>query len=81
MLSSPADKDKLLNGVKEISNSLTRVDAERDFQKDAIAKLSDELGIKKQYIAKLSKLYHKQSFSQAQQEYEELEALYEAITA
>ena len=79
MISSPADKDKLLNGVKELSNSMTRVDAEKDLQKDIVSGLADELGIKKQYISKIATVYHKQTFSQLQAEHEELETLYEEL--
>jgi hypothetical protein len=79
MLSNPADKDKLINGVKELSNSMTRVDAEKDFQKEAISTLADELGIKKPYISKIAAVYHKQNFAKMQAEHEELEDLYESL--
>lgn len=79
MLSNPSDKDKLVNGIKELSNSMTRVDAEKDFQKDAIGNLADELGIKKQYISKIATVYHKQTFAKMQAEHEEIEELYETV--
>lgn len=79
MISSPADKEKLLKGIKELSNSMTRVDAEKDYQKDTIGTLADELGIKKQYISKIATVYHKQMFSKLQAEHEELENLYEEL--
>lgn len=79
MLTSPSDKEKMLNGIKELSNSMTRVDAEKDLQKDIIGNLSDELGIKKQYISKIAAVYHKQTFTQLQAEHEELENLYEEL--
>ena len=81
MLSSPSDRDKLLNGVKEISNSMTRVDAEKDYQRDAIAALSSELGIEKKYVSKVANIYHKQNFHQFQAEQTEIEDLYESITS
>jgi MoaA/NifB/PqqE/SkfB family radical SAM enzyme len=79
MLSNPKDKEKLEAGIKELSNSMTRVDAEKDFQKDAIGNLADELGIKKQYIAKIAQVYHKQTFVKMQAEHEEIEELYESV--
>lgn len=79
MLSSQADKDKVLGAMKEISNSMTRVDAEKDFQKEAAERVADEVGINKKYINALAKFYHKQNFAQVQQEKEELEDLYESI--
>ena len=81
MLSNPKDRDSLLNGIKEMSNSMTRVDAEKDFQKDVIEKLADELSIDKKYIRKLASIYHKQNFTVVQSEMEEVQELYEAITA
>lgn len=81
MLSSPADREKLLASIKEMSNSMTRVDAEKDFQKDVIDKVNDELGLEKKYVRKLAAIYHRQNFTTVQQEQEELQELYEAITA
>jgi hypothetical protein len=79
MISNPEDKTKLINGIKELSNSMTRVDAEKDFQKDLVSTLADELGIKKPYISKIATVYHRQTFAQMQAEHEELENLYEEI--
>jgi predicted translin family RNA/ssDNA-binding protein len=81
MLSNPKDREALLNGIKEMSNSMTRVDAEKDFQKDVIDKLNDELDLDKKYIRKLAAIYHKQNYTTVQQEYDEVQALYEAITS
>jgi hypothetical protein len=81
MLSNPADREKLLASIKEMSNSMTRVDAEKDFQKDVIDKVNDDLGLEKKYVRKLASIYHRQNFTTVQQEQEELVELYEAITA
>ena len=80
MLSNPADRKALLNTIKEIDNSMTRVAAERDFQKDAITAAVDRLGLDKKYIRKLATIYHKQNFSEVQAEQEELAYLFEIIT-
>jgi NADH:ubiquinone oxidoreductase subunit E len=79
MLSNPEDRKKLLNAIKEIDNSMTRVAAERDFQKDAITAVADALELEKKYVRKLASIYHKQNFTQVQQEQEEVETLYELI--
>lgn len=81
MLSSPADRQKLLNSIKEMSNSMTRVESERDFQKDAITDAAETLGLEKKYVRKLANVYHKQNMSEILQEQEEIEALYELITS
>ena len=80
MLSNPADRKKLLGAIKEIDNSMVRIAAERDFQKDAVDAISDELGLEKKYVRKLASIYNKQNMSQVQQETEEVIELYEMIT-
>jgi glutaminase len=79
MITNPKDKEKLTAAIKELSNSMVRMDAERDFQKEAIANVSDETGIDKKYVKKLATIYHKQTFAQVQTETEEIETLYETL--
>jgi hypothetical protein len=79
MLSNEADRKKVLECMKEMSNSMTRIDAERDFQKEAANALADDVAIDKKYINALAKIYHKQNFAQFQQQKEEIEDLYESI--
>ena len=80
MLSNPADREKLFDAIKEMSNSMTRVDAEKDYQKDVIDKITDELDLEKKYIRSLARIYHKQNFTTVQQEQEDLVTLYEEMT-
>jgi hypothetical protein len=80
MITNPEDLKKLFNGVKEISNSMTRTDAEKDYQKDVIDRMADELSVEKKYVRKLAAIYHKQNFSIVQADNDELETLYEAMT-
>jgi hypothetical protein len=79
MLSNPEDRKRLLGAIKEIDNSMTRVAAERDFQKDAVNTVADELDLEKKYVRKLASIYHKQNLSQVQQETEEVFELYDLI--
>ena len=79
MLSNPADQKRLLGAMKELSNSMTRVEAERDFQKEAIDSVAEELNLEKKYIRKLATIYHKQNMTQFKQENEEVETLYEIL--
>jgi len=73
------DKKKVLDVLKEISNSMTRAEAERDFQKEAIKAASDEHQIDKKTLRKMARVYHRQNFSQEVQQHEEFEQLYETI--
>lgn len=80
MLSNPEDRKKLYSAIKEVDGSMTRVAAERDFQKEAIDKVAEELELEKKYVRKLATIYHKQNLNQVKQEQEEVEALYELMT-
>ena len=79
LVNNPKDKETIVNALKEWSNSATRIEAEKDFQKNVIEDLSDKVDIDKKYLNKLASMYHKQNFSQFQQEREEIEELYESV--
>ena len=49
MLSNPADRKKLLDCVKELSDSMLRAEAEKSLQKEAISDIAEELDIPKKY--------------------------------
>jgi hypothetical protein len=76
----PNDKLKLLGALKDMSTSMTRVDAEKDLQKNIKNDICKELDLNKKVFSKLAKTYHKQNFSEEVQAHEEFETLYENIT-
>lgn len=73
-------KKKIKDAFQEISDSLTRMAAERDLIKDIIKDLSEEFEIPKKQLNKAARTYHKQNFSTVVAEQEEFEILYETIT-
>jgi len=73
------EKKKLQSAIKEMSMSMTRVDAEKDLQKDIIQSAFDDTGVDKKYIRKLAMIYHKQSLTDFQTETEEVQNLYEDL--
>ena len=77
--SSDSDKQRIKGAMNEISASYTRIDAERDFIKEAIISLEDDVGIPKKYLAKMAKIYHKENVSELISEIEVIEALLETI--
>lgn len=81
MLTSPADRKVLLDAVQELSNSMTRVDGERDFQKEAIVEVAKKLNLEKKYVRKLARIYHKNNLNEVKQENEDVETLYFEMTA
>ena len=81
IVNNPEQRKVILDAMKEWSNSATRIDAEKDFQKNIIDDLADNVDIEKKYLNKLATMYHKQNFAQFQQEKEEIEELYESVTS
>jgi len=77
--SSDADKKRIKDCVIEISNSMTRIAAEKDFIKEAILGCCDEVEIDKKHLRKMATIYYKQNLSEVVGEIEEVEALYENV--
>jgi ssDNA-specific exonuclease RecJ len=78
--SSDSDKQRIKGAMDEISASYTRIDAERDFIKDAVESLSEDVGIPKKYLSKMAKIFHKENVSELISEIEDIEALIETIS-
>lgn len=76
----PNDKLKLVTALKEISTSMTRMDSERDLQKNIKNDICKELDLNKKVFSKLARTYHKQNFGEEVQLHEEFETLYETVT-
>jgi len=79
MISNEADRKKFKNALQEISNSFTRISAEKDLVKTIVNDLTDSFQIPKKTISKLARVYHKQNMTTEAQEFEDLETLYEEI--
>ena len=73
-------KLKLLGYLKDFSTSLTRVEAERDLQKNLKGDVTEEFDISKKVFTKLAKVYHKQNFADEEASHQEFENLYEEVT-
>ena len=78
-MSDTIDRKKIKGLLEEMSNSMTRQEGEREFQREAIKAAAENSGIDKKLLRKLSRIYHKQSFTEEQQTNEELTQLYESI--
>jgi Trm5-related predicted tRNA methylase len=79
ILSNPADRDKLLGVLKELSASMARIEGERSFMKEASADISDQLKIPKKLVSKMAKVYHKQNYDEEVAVHEQFETLYESV--
>jgi hypothetical protein len=78
---TPEQKKELQGAVQEISNSMTRTEAERDLIKEIVKEQSDKLQIPKKVISKIAKTFHKQNLAQEVADHEEFVELYEKVTA
>lgn len=79
MISNPADRKKIRDALEEISNSLTRCEAERDLIKQIKDDLAEEYELPKKTVAKLARVFHKRNFQEEQAAQDEFETLYEEI--
>jgi uncharacterized FlgJ-related protein len=74
----PADenqKNKIMSVIREVSGSKSRIEAERDYIKEALGELSKEHQIPKKILNKFATAYHKSNFSEVVGGNEEFEAL------
>ena len=77
--SSPKDLARIKGAMQEVSNSFSRMEAERSFIREAINELSDEVDIPKKILNKMSRVFHKQNMAEVLGEIEDVEALLESI--
>jgi hypothetical protein len=73
------DKEKILGCLQEISNSLTRVEAERDFIKEVLQRMQDEFELPKKLSRKLARTYHKRNFEEEVASQNDFVEIYENV--
>lgn len=76
---NPEDQKKLLSVIKNCSDSLVRIAAERDFMKEEIKEISKQLEIPKRLITKMVKVYYKQNYDEEVAVQDQFQTLYESI--
>jgi hypothetical protein len=79
MTLNPEEKKKLSKAIQELSDSMTRVDAEKDLMKDIIQETYDAIGVDKKHIRKVASIYHKQNLTEVRTETDEIMELYEEV--
>lgn len=75
------DRQKVQKALKEMSDSMYRVDAEKDLQKDISTKMFEDLGIPKKDFNKLARIYHASNLAEEAAKNEEFMEFAEAIMA
>ena len=79
ILSNPEDRQKLLKVIKECSDSMTRAKSEKDFVREAVAEISEELEVPKRLVNRMVKVYHKQNFDEEVAVQDQFETLYQTV--
>jgi hypothetical protein len=80
MVLAEQDKKDILTVIKDCSDSLTRMEGEREFIKEAIMGLNEKHGIDKKYLRKVVNIYYKQNLAEVTAVNNDVEDLYESIT-
>ena len=75
------DRKKVQGALKEMSDSMTRVEAEKDLQKDIAQRMLDEVGVNKAAFNKLARIYHASNLMEEAAKNEEFMEFAEAIMA
>lgn len=79
VLSNAEDRRKLKAMIVEMTNTLSRADAEREHLKEIAKAVVEEFGIKKTLINKLARTMYKNNYADLQSENEHFEFLYESL--
>ena len=74
------EKKDVLRVIKDCSDSLTRIEGEREFIKESIITLNDKFGLDKSHLRKVINIYYKQNLAEVQAQNTDVEDLYETLT-
>lgn len=77
--SDEKSRTKIINAVKEASNSKLRIDAEKTLIKEIGSNLKDEIGMPPAVFNQLVNTYHKQDAAERQAKTEEFFEIYEVL--
>lgn len=72
-------KKQLKRVIQDLNDSMTRVAAERDLQKEGIEEVAEKLGLDKKLVRRLAKTYYKANFNQESEENKMFEEFYSMV--
>lgn len=76
---SPEDRKKVKNAIQSLNDSMTRAMSEREYQKETINKIFEEVGLDKKTLRRMAKAYFKSNFNDEVEENKTFEELYTHI--
>lgn len=77
---TPEKKARLKGCLQEISNSMTRMDAERDNITAIVQRMADEFELNKRVSRRLAAMFHKRNLEEERGDFEEIAQTYEEVT-
>lgn len=77
--SNESDRLQIKKVLTEVSNAMTRIEAERDYIKDALDDVAKQFSIPKKNLNKVVRAYHKQNIAEERAKSEEVFYLYDGI--
>lgn len=69
-------RKQLKNVIVELNDSLTRVAAEKEFQKEAVNGIAEKLGLDKKLIRRMAKVYFRANYKDEVEENNTFEEFY-----
>lgn len=72
-------KKQIKSCLSEISNSYTRIEAERELVKDIFVRMQDDFEMSKRLSRRLAKIYHKRNIAEEIASAEELSETYNEV--
>jgi len=76
---NPTEKKAVAAAIQEMSDSMVRIEAERELMKDIVDVTNEKYGVEKKHFKKLANIFHKRNMDEVRGEHETLENLYEEL--
>ncbi len=76
---APEEKKRLKKCIIEMNDSMTRQAAEKEFQKETLSTLNEELGIDKKLLRKIAKAYYNVNIEDERDAFDDFVSAYEII--
>ena len=73
------ERKQFRKAIMELNDSMTRIGAERELQKETINELNDKLDIDKKLIRRMARAYFKANFKDEVQENTDFEEFYTTV--
>ncbi len=77
---NPEEKKRVKRLLDDLSDSMTRQAAEKEYQKEAIDGIVDELGLDKALLKRILKVYYEANYKEHKERFDDFTEAYDAVT-